>query len=106
MKLIELGKSRESIALLWIPSYCNISGNEKAFRLAKAGSLMSQTDSLLPLRNIKRLIYNKMQTNSVSQFGDSAAGKKWNILLNKSGKLPSSLVGVACFRLLTGYDYL
>ncbi|GFX40214.1 retrovirus-related Pol polyprotein from transposon 412 [Trichonephila clavipes] len=37
------------------------------------------------------------------------AGKKWNILLNKSGRIPSSLsqsVGVACFCLLTGHDYL
>ncbi|GFU04067.1 hypothetical protein TNCV_862381 [Trichonephila clavipes] len=30
MELIELGKSRESIALEWTPSYCNISGNEKS----------------------------------------------------------------------------
>ncbi|GFV61868.1 hypothetical protein TNCV_4106731 [Trichonephila clavipes] len=35
MKLIEHGKSRESIALQWIPSHCNISGNEKADRLVK-----------------------------------------------------------------------
>ncbi|GFW58763.1 uncharacterized protein TNCV_379461 [Trichonephila clavipes] len=30
MKLIELGMSRESIAIQWIPSRCNIAGNEKA----------------------------------------------------------------------------
>ncbi|GFX22678.1 hypothetical protein TNCV_2994131 [Trichonephila clavipes] len=53
MKLIEFGKSRESIALQWTPSHCNISGNEKIDRLAKAGSLMSQPDIPLPLSNIK-----------------------------------------------------
>ncbi|GFW30248.1 transposable element Tcb2 transposase [Trichonephila clavipes] len=53
IKVIELQKSKESIVLQWIPYYCNISGNEKADRLAKAGPLMSQPDSPLPLRNIK-----------------------------------------------------
>ncbi|GFX15486.1 putative rna-directed dna polymerase from transposon bs [Trichonephila clavipes] len=53
MKLIKLGKSRESIALQWIPSHCNISGNEKADRLAEAESLLCQPDSPLPLCNIK-----------------------------------------------------
>ncbi|GFU51685.1 putative gag-pol polyprotein [Trichonephila clavipes] len=109
MKLIEIGKSRESIALQWIPSHCNICRNEKADRLAKAGSLMSQLDSLLPLSNIKRLIYSKLHTNRISQYGDAAAGKRWNILLNRSGRIPSSVprsVEVVCFRLLTGHDYL
>ncbi|GFU17296.1 hypothetical protein TNCV_1855011 [Trichonephila clavipes] len=64
MKSIELGKSRKSIALQWIPSHRNISGNEKD-RLAKAGSLMSQPDSPLPLRNIQRLIYSKLEINSL-----------------------------------------
>ncbi|GFW38769.1 putative rna-directed dna polymerase from transposon bs [Trichonephila clavipes] len=108
MKLIEFGKSRESIALQRIPSHCNISGNEKADRLAKTGSLMSQPDSPFPLRNIKRLIYSKLQINRVSQYSDAAAGKMWSILLNKSGRIPCSqhrFVGVAYFRLLTGYDY-
>ncbi|GFY18586.1 hypothetical protein TNCV_2398111 [Trichonephila clavipes] len=98
MKLIELGKSSEGIALQWIPSHCNISGNEKADRLAKAGSFMSLPESRLPLHNIKRLIYSKLKVNRVSQYGDAATGKRWNILLNKSGRIPSSLprsVGVA-----------
>ncbi|GFU16434.1 putative rna-directed dna polymerase from transposon bs [Trichonephila clavipes] len=109
MNLIGLGKSRESIALQWIPSHCNIPGKEKADRLAKAGSLISQADSPLPLRNIKRLIYGKLQINRASQYGDAAASKRWSTLLNKSGRNPSSLlrsVGVVCFRLLTEHDYL
>ncbi|GFV03091.1 hypothetical protein TNCV_471501 [Trichonephila clavipes] len=79
------------------------SGNEKADRLAKAGSLMFQSDSPLPLRNIKIIIYSKLQINGDSLYGDATASKRGNILLNKSGRLPSSLprcVGVACFRLL------
>ncbi|GFX59027.1 uncharacterized protein LOC103524116 [Trichonephila clavipes] len=61
IKLIELEKSRKSVALQWISSHCSISGNEKADRLPKAGYLMSQPDSHLPLRNIKRLIYSKLK---------------------------------------------
>ncbi|GFT41542.1 hypothetical protein TNCV_3942901 [Trichonephila clavipes] len=108
MKLIEFGKSRVSIALQWISSHCNISGNEKADRLAKAGSLVSQPDFPLPLHNIIRLIYSKLQINRISQYGDAATGKRWNILLNKNGRIPSSLprsVRVACFRILTGQTY-
>ncbi|GFX05272.1 hypothetical protein TNCV_4175151 [Trichonephila clavipes] len=58
MKLSELGKSKESIALQCILSHCNISGNEQADRIFKVGSL--QLDSHLPLRNIKRIIYSKL----------------------------------------------
>ncbi|GFV52004.1 hypothetical protein TNCV_1323571 [Trichonephila clavipes] len=43
-------------------------GNEKADRLAKTGSPMSQSDSSLPLRNIKRLIYRKLQINSLPRL--------------------------------------
>ncbi|GFS68042.1 hypothetical protein TNCV_1362631 [Trichonephila clavipes] len=67
---------------------------------------MFQRDSPLPLRNIKRIIYSKLQINRASLYGDAAAGKRWNILLNKSGRIPSSWpqsVGVVCFRLLTGH---
>ncbi|GFX81570.1 hypothetical protein TNCV_4179111 [Trichonephila clavipes] len=49
-----LTNKKRKHCLEWVPSHCNISGNEKADKLAKAGSLMSQPDS--PLRNIKRLI--------------------------------------------------
>ncbi|GFU23927.1 hypothetical protein TNCV_3331811 [Trichonephila clavipes] len=72
MRLIELKKYCPPE----IPSHCNISGNEKADRLAKAGFLMSQPDSLLPLHNIKRLIYNKPQVKgNMHRFGvkDSAS---------------------------------
>ncbi|GFX83380.1 putative gag-pol polyprotein [Trichonephila clavipes] len=88
------------------PSHFNISGNEKTDRLAKAESVMSQLKSPPP---IKKLICNKLQINRLSQYGDAAAGKRWNMLLNKSCRVPSSLprsVGVVCFRLLTGHDYL
>ncbi|GFT56423.1 RNase H domain-containing protein [Trichonephila clavipes] len=60
MMLIELGKSRESIVLQWIPNRCKIFENKKAYGLAKAGSFMTQPDSPFPLRNIKRLILNMM----------------------------------------------
>ncbi|GFU05191.1 hypothetical protein TNCV_575231 [Trichonephila clavipes] len=42
-------------------------------------------------------------------YGDAAVVKRWNVLLNKSIRVFSSQppsVGVACFHLLTGHDYL
>ncbi|GFW12013.1 putative rna-directed dna polymerase from transposon bs [Trichonephila clavipes] len=96
MKLIELGKSKEGFALQWIRSHCNISGNKQADRPTKVGSLMSHPDSSLPLGNIKIIIYSKLQINIASLYDDATT-------------VPSSLllsVGVACFRLLTGHDYL
>ncbi|GFU67540.1 uncharacterized protein TNCV_3239871 [Trichonephila clavipes] len=53
---------------------------------------MSQPDSSMSLRNIKRIIYSKLQINRASLYGDASAGKKRNILLNKSGRFPSSLI--------------
>ncbi|GFU25018.1 hypothetical protein TNCV_1733611 [Trichonephila clavipes] len=76
MKLIELEKSKESIAFQGIPSYCNISGNEKADKLAKAGSLMSQPESPLPLRNIKGIIYSELKISTASLYSDCSVGKR------------------------------
>ncbi|GFW60749.1 hypothetical protein TNCV_570951 [Trichonephila clavipes] len=61
----------ESVVLQWTRSHYNISGNEKADKLTKAGSLMSQPDSALSLRNIKRIVYSKLQINSL--YGDATA---------------------------------
>ncbi|GFS66985.1 hypothetical protein TNCV_2527771 [Trichonephila clavipes] len=69
---------------------------------------MSQTDPPLPLCINKRHIYSKLQINRIFQYDDAAAGKRWNIMLNKIDIILSSLprsVRVTCFRLLTGHDY-
>ncbi|GFW61764.1 hypothetical protein TNCV_3706991 [Trichonephila clavipes] len=50
-----------------------------------------------------------LKVNRAFQYGEAAMGKGWNVLLNKSSRVSSSLprsVGAACFRLLTGHDYL
>ncbi|GFW43200.1 zinc finger BED domain-containing protein 1 [Trichonephila clavipes] len=73
MKLIELRKCRENIALQWIPSHCNVSGNEKADRLAKAGSLMTDL-SLLCLCVISKDSFTVNCKLIVFQYGDAAAG--------------------------------
>ncbi|GFV11476.1 putative rna-directed dna polymerase from transposon bs [Trichonephila clavipes] len=112
MKLIELAMFKKSIALQSIPSRCDwtLPFLEMSKRmLTKAGCLMSQPDSPLPLRIIKRIICSKLKINKASLYSDVAVGKRWNVLLNKRSRVPSSLpqsAGVACFCLLTRHDYL
>jgi len=70
---------------------------------------MTQPDSPLPLRNIRRIIHNKIKDSRTSFYVDAAQVKKWKVLLDKNNKIPSSLpraVGVACSRMTTGHDYL
>ncbi|GFX36138.1 hypothetical protein TNCV_4216601 [Trichonephila clavipes] len=85
---ISLDSYRQSRILV---SWVRWKDPEKADRFSKAGSLVSQPNSPLPLRNIKRLIYSKLQINRASQYGVVAAGKKLNILLNKGSRILSSL---------------
>ncbi|GFU79168.1 hypothetical protein TNCV_2136911 [Trichonephila clavipes] len=69
---------------------------------SKTESPVTQPDSPLPLRNIKIIIYSKVQINRASLYSDAAADKRWKTLLKNSDRVPSSLsrsVGVKCFRL-------
>ncbi|GFU33963.1 uncharacterized protein TNCV_656291 [Trichonephila clavipes] len=59
IQFIELEKSKESIALQWIPNHLDILGNEQADKLAKVGSLLYQPDSPLPLLDPTDVIYTK-----------------------------------------------
>ena len=42
--LQQLGQSAKQIILQWLPSHCNLSGNEKADHLAKEGTTLEQLD--------------------------------------------------------------
>lgn len=60
IKIHALKKSNSHVAFQWIRSHCAIFQKEKADRLAKSGSLVTQQNSSLPLRNIKRIIRSKI----------------------------------------------
>lgn len=58
------------------------------------------------MHNIKRIINNKIKDYRIFLYVDEAATKKWK---DQNNKIPSSLpgaVGVACFRMTTGHNYL
>ncbi|XP_035204620.1 transmembrane 9 superfamily member 1-like, partial [Stegodyphus dumicola] len=63
--------SRENFALQWILTHCG-----RLIRLAKASSLMTQPDSLLPLHDIKMIANNKIKNNRMSLYSDAAVDKR------------------------------
>ncbi|GFW78018.1 hypothetical protein TNCV_134881 [Trichonephila clavipes] len=64
----------------------------------------------MPLRNAKRLLRDKLQQKKISTLTDLAVGKSWSCLLNGQRRAQVSALprvkGVACFRIITGHDYL
>ncbi|GFS93724.1 hypothetical protein TNCV_798491 [Trichonephila clavipes] len=64
----------------------------------------------MPLRNAKRLLRDKLRQKRISTLTDLAFGKPWSCLLDGQGRAQLSALsrveGVACFRIITGHDYL
>lgn len=48
--------TREQVTLLWIPSHCDIPGNERADALAKEGSELNQENTLVTHKIVKSKI--------------------------------------------------
>jgi ribonuclease HI len=54
--LAQLCQNFQKVAIQWIPSHCNIQGNENADRLAKEGGHLPQEDYLVSYEEAKTLI--------------------------------------------------
>ncbi|GFV71328.1 putative gag-pol polyprotein [Trichonephila clavipes] len=98
------------VVLQWIPSHYAIHRNEHADKLAKEASTLHSPCLPMPLRNAKRLPRNKFRQKRISTLTDLAVGKSWSRLFigqrrTQLSALPS-VEGVACFRIITGHDYL
>ncbi|GFW54289.1 hypothetical protein TNCV_3702501 [Trichonephila clavipes] len=64
----------------------------------------------MPLRNAKRLLRDELRQKRISTLTDVAVGKPWSCLLDGQRRAQLSALsrveGVACFRIITGHDYL
>ncbi|GFW08095.1 uncharacterized protein LOC103524116 [Trichonephila clavipes] len=102
--------SAREVVLQWIPSHCGIHGNEQADKLAKEASPLHPPCLLMPLQNAKQLIRDKLQQKRISTLTDLVIGKSWSCLLDGQRRAQLSALprveGVACFRIITGHDYL
>ena len=65
--LDNLQKSTEKTTIQWIPSHCNIPGNEEADRLAKEGGKQQQEDMQITYSEAKTLIKEKQQKKWLQQ---------------------------------------
>ncbi|GFV85054.1 putative rna-directed dna polymerase from transposon bs [Trichonephila clavipes] len=89
------------VVLQWIPSHCGIHGNEQAGKLAKEASTLHPPCHPTTLRNAKRLLRDKLRQKRISTLTDLAVGQRRAQL-----SALSRVEGVACFRIITGHDYL
>ncbi|GFU61837.1 hypothetical protein TNCV_4564821 [Trichonephila clavipes] len=64
----------------------------------------------MPLRNAKRLLRDKLRQKRIFTLTDLAVGKSWSCLLDGQRRAQLSALsrveGVACFRIITGHNYL
>ncbi|GFX98920.1 uncharacterized protein LOC103524116 [Trichonephila clavipes] len=98
------------VVLQWISSHYGIHGNEQADKLAKEVLTLHPPCFPMPLQNTQRLLRDKFRQKRISTFTDLTVGKFWFHLLDgqkcaQFSALPR-VEGVACFRVITGHDYL
>ncbi|GFV12587.1 uncharacterized protein LOC103524116 [Trichonephila clavipes] len=83
-----LSTGRE-VFLQWVSLHCVIHGNEQADKLVKEASMLYPPCLPIPLRNAKRVLRDKYCQKRISLLQSWLLGE-----------------GVACFRVITGHDYL
>ena len=73
----ELCKTLPKVILLWIPSHCDVEGNERADALAGTGAKMNQKDTIVTHKIVKAKILNRKWTITNP--------KAWKIFQNRRG---------------------
>ncbi|XP_070180464.1 uncharacterized protein [Littorina saxatilis] len=68
--LTNLQQSTEQTVIQWIPSHCNIQGNEEADRLAKEGGQLSQDEQEVTYEEAKTIVKEKQKRRWLHQHPD------------------------------------
>ena len=95
------------VALQWIPSHCDITGNKFTDSLANVWSNLPEPDPPASCHSIKRIITARFNTSYHKTITNITSGMIWNSLRDSSISYEFPwLVSIANFRTLTGQDYL
>ena len=89
---------RHRVTLQWIPSHCNVRGNETADSLAKEGTTQEQTDRSTTYHEAKTIIKAKEQSRWKQQHPRHNRADPYYLLTRREQ--------VAIFRLRTGHNRL
>jgi hypothetical protein len=93
--------------LQWVPSYCGLPGNEKAYDLAKMGSYKKQPPNGISFHSAKAHIKAAVRSRVKIKWNtDSKEKDRLNLIKRNSETAESRKVVVAKFRLNTGHDLL
>jgi hypothetical protein len=87
----------------WIPSHCDLPGNDNADELAKAGASMKQPVTRIPLHTVKAHLAASVKEKTSKEWTTEGRGKKWSTVQAKEEK---GSVATAQFWLDTGHDLL
>ena len=101
--LQECIKKKKTLVLQWVPSHCDLPGNEKADELAKLGATKDQPNNRIPLHTVKTHLSARTRDQIRKAWKTEGRGKNWPPLQTKMEKRS---VEVAKFRLDTGHDLL
>ena len=92
---------QREVTFQWIPSHCNIDGNESADKLAKEGSSMEQPENPVPQSTCKQIIRSNLQIEWMCGWAQDKTGRKLfpymprpnkNDLLNKLNRKQQAII--------------
>ena len=65
--LLELTRDGRHINLQWVPSHCDIRGNERADRLAREASALPQADTAVDTRTVQKAVAREASKRTLTQ---------------------------------------
>jgi hypothetical protein len=70
-------QSNCEVMVQWIPSHCDLPGNDKANELAKAGASMKQPETRIQLHTVKAHLSASFKKSTRKEWTTAGRGTKW-----------------------------